>query len=97
MDYSNESYADLATLPGSDVAMDSFDFGNALWGVAMYCLTVPRVISRLGAHYNSIMSHRELDSKADQKAIKIGHKWAKKNKIDRLVWTNVENRRPKRK
>ncbi len=79
-------FANFACLPDSNIAMDDYDFGNALWGAAMYCLNVPRVIARIGGHYNSVKSHQEFDTRADQKAIKMGFNWAKKNKIDRLVW-----------
>lgn len=94
MDYSRTSAThSLSTLPGSDVAMDNFDFGNAVWGAAMYCMMVPQFVACLGANYNSLVSHREMDTKSDQRAIRIGHRWAEENRIDRLVWPSKADRR----
>lgn len=58
-------------------AMDDLDFGNFAWGAAMQALGVPRAIALLGAHYNAVLHHRELDTRADQLAIKMGYAWAR--------------------
>ena len=60
---------------GMNVAYNSFDFGNYLWGQSMQRLNIPLGISLFGANIDNILNHRplQLDSRADQKAITNGY------------------------
>jgi RHS repeat-associated protein len=78
------------------VAYNGKDAGNFLWGASLSKLKVPLLLAQIGAHYNNHKSGNaqnpegddyepqkgliRLDSPADQRAIKKGHKYARKNK-----------------
>lgn len=60
-------------------AHNDFNYGNFLWGAGMKTLGFSKLTARIGAHVNSVMTGDGLDSKDDQKSIKIGIEWEKEH------------------
>lgn len=87
MDFSSAFRCDLiAWREGESTIYDRYDFGNLMWGAAMYALGLPLWFSRAGAHYNSLKRHREPDTRADQRAIVRGYDWARAQSLRISVW-----------
>ena len=55
------------------MSYDSFDFGNYIWGQSMQRLGIGLGLSIIGAHADCWIHNGQLDSKADQRAIKNGY------------------------
>lgn len=64
------------------VAHNSYNFGNFLWGAGANKLGFSLPVARIGAHLNSLKDphYKSLDSKDDQKSIRLGFNWSKSKK-----------------
>ena len=68
-----DAYAIFLPIDGKNVSYDSFDFGNYIWGQSMQRLGIGLGLSIIGAHADCWIHNGQLDSKADQRAIKNGY------------------------
>ena len=86
----NSSTLYLTEVCGETVAHNIYNFGNFLWGASTNVMGIPKFVAIAGAHINNFFNDsnnvslpyykRKLDSKDDQKSIKLGIKWAKSQK-----------------
>jgi RHS repeat-associated protein len=64
-----------------NMAHDTFNFGNFMWGAGMSKLKIPYIDAVIGGYIDNMYHHGlELDSKDDQRSIKAGYKWNYENK-----------------
>ena len=75
---------------GENIAHNSRNYGNFLWGITGYILGFPTIILRMGAYYNSYFDphkgngyEKQWDSKDDQLSIKNGASYARTHKLKR--------------
>ncbi len=69
----NNANAVFLPTDGKNISYDSFDFGNYIWGQSMRRLGISLSLSIIGAHADCLVHTRQLDSKADQRAIRNGY------------------------
>ena len=69
----------IAKTKSGNFAHNSMNYGNFLWGAGMKSLGISGITARIGAHVNSIMTGDGIDTKDDQKSIKLGIEWKKEH------------------
>ena len=72
----NDANVLFLPIDGTNIAYNSFDFGNYLWGQSMQRLKIPLGLSRFAAHIDNLLHHwLQLDSPTDQQAIINGYNY----------------------